>query len=72
MEPEKTEFRIEGLNIDGQWTMLDKPMPPDVDHQAHRDEVIATLRRFGIRRYSVVRVMKYVTTAEQAGEKVHV
>jgi len=71
MEPEKIEFRIEGLNIDGQWTMLDK-VPPEGDHFVAAAEVVATLRRFGIRRYSVVRVMKYVTTAEQAGEKVHV
>lgn len=66
------EFRIEGLNPAGEWVMLDRPLPVEGDHQAHRAEVIASLRRHGITQYSSVRLMKYVTTAEQVGQEITV
>lgn len=68
----KIEFRIEGLNPEGEWHMLGQAMGTDADHAAQRDHVISLLRQSGITRYSKVRLVKHVTTIEVVAEDITV
>lgn len=68
----RTEWKIEGLNPEGDWVMLDRPLMAEDDHLERRDLVVRTLRERGVTRYSKVRLAKYVTTAEIAGEDIPV
>lgn len=67
-----TEWRIEGQDPEGNWHMLDKPLKAEGDHLAHRDHVVRMLREHGIKRYSRVRLAKYVTSVEVIGEDISV
>lgn len=67
-----TEWRIEGLNPDGDWHTLDRPLKAEGDHLRHRDELVRMLRERGIKRYSRVRLAKYVTSVEVIGEDISV
>jgi hypothetical protein len=70
----KTEWRIEGQDAEGNWHSLDlaPPLGVEGDHLAHRDHVVKLLREHGIKRYSHVRLAKYVTTIEIVGEDIRV
>lgn len=68
----KIEFRVEGLDPDGEWHMLDRPLGIEGDHRAHCDRVVQVIRELNIARYSKVRLVKYVTTVEVIGEDITV
>ncbi len=68
----KIEWRVEGLDPDGNWRLLDRPLGREGDHLGHRDHVVRTLRDMKVSRYSKVRLVKYVTTIEVVGEDVSV
>lgn len=68
----ETKYHVEGLNPEGEWHMLDRPVEYDADPRAHRDNVVRMLRKMGITRYTRVRLAKYVTTIEIVGEDITV
>lgn len=65
-------FQVEGLNPEGDWVLLDKTMGIEGDHQAHRDHVVRLLRDGGVKRFTRVRLMKYVTASEVVGQEIEV
>jgi hypothetical protein len=68
----KTEHLVEGLNPDDEWHEVGLVIKDGEDPLAQRDRIARQLREFGIKRYSKVRLAKYVTTIEIVGEDIRV
>lgn len=72
MKTSEEKYVIQGLNPDGEWVDIDRPVKKGEDPLKHRDSVIAQIRRHGVTRYSQVRALKIVTTKTQHGGTVDV
>jgi hypothetical protein len=69
----KTEWKVEGQDVEGNWHLVGlQAVDPSCDHLAQRDHVVKQLREFGIKRYTMIRLAKYVTTIEIIGEDIRV